>query len=76
MKYKGTIKGKGVTGGPSGPSPGVRHKIVSDTKRIAKERKKEKKEWEKGKICKEKENRRKSERKMDGNKRKEIQKCS
>ena len=30
---------KGITGGPSGPSregPGVRHKIVSDTKQMAK----------------------------------------
>ena len=34
---------KGVPGGPSGPSregPGVRHKIVSDTKKMTKERKK------------------------------------
>ena len=36
---------KGVFGGPSGPSregPGVGHKIVSDTKQMTKERKKEK----------------------------------
>ena len=40
--------GKGVFGGPSGPSregPGVGHKIVSDTKQMTKERKKKKKKW-------------------------------
>ena len=48
---------KGVFGGPSGPSregPGVGHKIVSDTEQMTKERKKEKKEWEKGKCVKKK----------------------
>ena len=49
------ISCKGVPGGPSGPSregPGVRHKIVSDTKQMKKERKKKNKnEWEKGKMC-------------------------
>ena len=38
-----------------------------------KREKKEKKEWKKGEMCKEKENGRKRERKMDGNKREEIQ---
>ena len=43
---------------------------------MTKEReKKEKNEWEKGKMCKEK-NGRKRERKMDRNKREEIKKCS
>ena len=48
---------KGVYGGPSGPSregPGVGHKMVSDTKQMTKDRKKSKKEWEKGIMCKEK----------------------
>ena len=67
---------KGVFGGPSGPSregPGVGHKIVSDTKQMTKERKKKKKnEWEKRKMCTEKKNGRKSERKMDRNQRGEI----
>ena len=43
---------KGVNGGPSGPSregPGVGHKIVSDTKQITKEKKKEIKGEGKGK---------------------------
>ncbi len=56
------ISSKGVTGGPSGPSrecPGVGHKIVSDTTQMTNERKKE---GEKGKMCKEKENRRKREK--------------
>ena len=38
--------GKGVFGGPSGPSregPGVGHKIVSDTKQMTKEREKKEK---------------------------------
>ena len=39
-------------------------------------RERKKKSGEKGKISEEKENRRKRERKMDGNKREEIQKCS
>ena len=70
----------GVFGGPSGPSregPGVGHKIVSDTKQMTRERKKNEKknEWEKGKMCKEK-NGRKRERKMDRNKREEIKKSS
>ena len=49
---------KGVSGGPSGPSgpsregPGVGHKIVSETKQMTKERNRN--EWEKGKMCKEK----------------------
>ena len=62
--------GKGVFGGPSGPSregPGVGHKIVSDTKQMTKERKKKKKnEWEKGKMCKEK--KWKKEREKNGQK--------
>ena len=67
---------KGVSGGPSREGPGVGHKIVSDTKKMTKEKKKKKKnEWEKGKMCKEK-NGRKRERKMDRNKREEIKKCS
>ena len=40
------IEGKGVFGGPSGPSregPGVGHKIVSDTKQMTKEREKKEK---------------------------------
>ena len=48
---------KGVFAWPSGPfreGPGVRHKIVSDTKQITKERKQKKNDWEKGKMCKEK----------------------
>ena len=60
---------KGVFGRPSGPSresPGVGHKIVSDTKQMTKERKKRKKEWEKGKMCKEK--KWKKERKKNGQK--------
>ena len=72
-----TVTPKGVFGGPSGPSregPGVGHKIASDTKQMTKERKKKKQKWEKRKTCKEKENGRKRERKMGGNK--EIQKCS
>ena len=70
---------KGVFGGPSGPSregPGVGHEIVSDTKQMTKERKKKKKNgWEKRKMCKEK-NGRKRERKLDRNKQEEIKKCS
>ena len=58
MGYGRCLVGKGVLGGPSGPSregPGVGHKVVSDTKQMIKERKKRKKnEWEKGKMCKEK----------------------
>ena len=65
---KGIIsRRKGVFGGPSGPSregPGVGHKIVSDTKQMTKERKKN--EWEKGKICKEK--KWKKEREKNGQK--------
>ena len=61
---------KGVFGGPSGPSregPGVGHKIVSDTKQMTKQRKKkEKNEWEKGKMCKEK--KWKKEREKNGQK--------
>ena len=60
--------GKGVFGGPSGPSPegpSVGHKIVSDTKQNKREKKKKKNEWEKGKMCKEK-----------NRKREEIKKCS
>ena len=60
------IFNKGVPGGPSGPSregPGIRHKIVSDTKKMTKKgTKKKKKEWEKGKMCNEKENGRKREK--------------
>ena len=62
--------GNGVYGGPSGPSqegPGVGHKIVSDTKQMIKEtEKKEKNEWEKGKMCKEK--KWKKEREKNGQK--------
>ena len=64
---------KGVTAGPFRGGPGVGHKIVSDTKQMTKEKKKE---WEKGKMCKEKENGRMRERKIDGNKRGGMQKCS
>ena len=57
-QLSGWSANKGVSGGPSGPSregSGVGHKIVSDTKQMTKEReKKEKNEWEKGKMCKEK----------------------
>ena len=45
---------KGVFGGPSGPSregPGVGHKIVSDTKQMTKEKKKEKKMSGKKEKC-------------------------
>ena len=54
------MRRKGVPGGPSGPSregSGVGHKNSvghkTDDKR---ERKKERNEWEKGKMCKEKNN--------------------
>ena len=60
-------RGKGVSGGPSGPSrkgPGVGHKIVSDTEQMIK--KKKKNEWEKGKMCKEK--KWKKEREKNGQK--------
>ena len=72
--------GKGVSGGPSGPSregPGVGHKVASDTKQMTKERKKrkEKNEWEKGKMCKENKMEERDQ-KMDRNKREKIKKCS
>ena len=54
----GTVGGKGVFGGPSGPSregPGVGHKIVSDTKQMTKEREKKKEmSGKREKKCKEK----------------------
>ena len=46
--------GKGVFGGPSGPSregPGIGHKIVSDTKQMTKEREKKKKMSGKKEKC-------------------------
>ena len=70
------MQGKGVFGGPSGPSregPGVGHKMVSDTKQMTKERKKMSGKREK---CVKKKNGRKRERKIDRNKREEINKYS
>ena len=65
------VSGKGVFGGPSGPSregPGVGHKIVSDTKQMTKKRKKRKKMSGKREKCVKKNDGRKRERKKDRNK--------
>ena len=77
-RYTSVCAGKGVTGGPSGPSregPSVGHKIVSDTKQITKERKKRKKSGKREKFVKKKKIEER-ERKMDGNRWEEMQECS